>query len=1000
MGLPFCSRTGDWKLRVGCRKATAFALVASAASVALGIALAAPAQAQGAAEAAQEDVIIVTGSRIPRPELQAATPVVVMGAAQIRGQGITNVSDLIQKLPQAGIPNLSKTNSNFSITGNGISTINLRNLGSARSLVLVNGRRFVPGFAGTSIVDINDIPADFVERIEIVTGGASAIYGSDAIAGVVNFVLKDKIEGLTARAQYGISSRGDSRNYGASLTGGLSFGSDDRGSIIANFTYDRDYGLLSRDRAISSQDCRFTCGPESYSSFPSQGRFVLIGDSPNILTAASGAPTNMFTFNPDNSVENGFPVGYGFNRNSQRRISTPLERYLGAVSAKYDLTDGVTAFFEGTYAKVKSSSRIEANPFGAGEGIPAARLSYGYSVDNPFIPASIAAAIAARNSDGDPANDISSISIARRQNEIFTSSNQVSRDTFRVAGGLRGDIGSKWHWDVSGVYGQLKDHTATQDVELAKYGFALDAIRDGTGAIVCRDPAARAAGCVPINLFGYNTASAAASHYVRSELPRTDDVKTTQFVATATVSGTPFTLPYGDLRVSAGGEYRREKSVDNWDALTNAGLNSGNQTPDTVGRYSVKELFGEVDLPLLADLPFVNSLSLQGAVRYSKYSTVGSVFSWNAGGEYSPVAGLRLRGNYAIANRAPNISELFSAASETFEPVQDPCDGLTSATADAFSAACRQIPAVQAAIANGGTFRYGLADLQSINGFNGGNVNLKEEKGKTLTLGAVLQPGFLRGFSLTADYFDIRVSNAIGNVLRSTSIQQCLLTALPQFCDNVIRDPATGYILTVNSQKINVAKLKTRGVDVNLQYIRALGLWPNDRVALNLLYTRTLEFKFQSDPSAPIDSGLGNIEYGEVFKHKINATLDYQAGPVSLNWTTTYLSKMVNTPESEFNTAGTLAALIGIFGLTPEQAQRAVSHNRIKARLYHDVQLRVRAGPDERFELFFGINNLFDRKPPMLEDGLFYGVIQGTTTAADVYDPFGRRFYAGVQVKL
>jgi len=235
---------------------------------------------------------------------------------------------------------------------------------------------------------------------------------------------------------------------------------------------------------------------------------------------------------------------------------------------------------------------------------------------------------------------------------------------------------------------------------------------------------------------------------------------------------------------------------------------------------------------------------------------------------------------------------------------------------------------------------------------------------------------------------------------RPTSIQQCLLTALPQFCDNVIRDPNTGFLRTVNAQAINIAKFKTSGVDVNLNYTRSPGLWRDDQATLNIRYTRTLSYKKQSDPSAPITSGLGNLEYGDAFKHKINATLDYRAGPVSFNWTTTYLSKMVDTPESEFNTPNTLALLIAAAGLTPEQAQRAVSHNRIKARFYHDAQVTFRAGPDERFELFLGVTNLFDRKPPILEDGLFYGVVQGTVTAADVYDPFGRRFYAGVQVKF
>lgn len=960
-----------------------------------------PAGATGDPDPAPQDVIVVTGSRIARPELQSATPVAVVGSEAIQGQGITNIQDLSQKLPQVGIPGFSRTNTNFATTGNGISSINLRNLGSTRTLVLVNGRRFVAGVAGSSIVDVNNIPTDFVDRVEVVTGGASAVYGSDAISGVVNFILKDNIEGLIARGQYGISSRGDTRTYQGSLSGGFKFGSDDRGSVIANFTYANDDGLFSRERAISSEDCLYICGPGAYSTYAAQGRFTLNQGTALQTTSAQStntgrpASSNLFTFNPDNSVVTGFPTGYGFNRNGVRRISVPVERYLATAIVKYELTDNVTAFLEGTYAKSKSSSQIEASPLASTD------IGAGYAIDNPFIPAAIQAEIAARNSDAIASNNVGSIQFRRRQNEVFTRSNVNDRDTFRIAGGFRGDIGSKWNWEVSGVYGQLKDHTETQDIDINKYAAALDAVRLN-GQIVCRSDAARAAGCVPINLFGYNTASPAASAYVQSDIPRSDDVKNTEIVANANISGSLFALPYGDVKASIGGEYRREKSTDNWDQLTNSGLNSGNQTPDTVGKFNVKEVFGELDVPLLENVSFARSLSLQGAVRYSDYSTIGKVFSWNAGGEYSPFAGLRLRGNYAVANRAPNISELFSAASETFPSVSDPCNGITATTGGGdFAAACRSIPQVAAAIRDNGSFTYSQADLQGINGFDGGNVNLSEEKGKTLTFGGVVAPRFLPGFSFSADYFLIKLSNAIGIIPRDTSIEQCLATGLPQFCSNVIRDANTGFITTVNAQNINIATTKTSGIDFDLRYAHRLGLMNADRLDFHVLYTLTTKYKTQSDPSAPVDSGLGNLIHGEVFRHKINANLLYSVGAFSINWNTTYLSKVVGFPEAEFDTPGTVAFLLAQ-GLTQAQADEVAGHNRIKARFYHDVQLRTFVGDNKEFEFFVGATNVFDRKPPKLEDGVFTGgfSITGTTTAADVYDPYGRRFYAGVQLRF
>ncbi|WP_162875429.1 TonB-dependent receptor domain-containing protein [Sphingomonas crusticola] len=983
-------------------------LCASSAPFALGLALAftAPAYAQttdapAATTAATDatggpnsvnDEVVVTGSRIRRPELQSVSPIAVIGSAAIQSQGITNIQDLAQKLPQLGIPGASRTNTNFSTTGNGVSILNLRNLGSNRTLVLVNGRRFVAGLAGTSTVDVNNIPTEMIDRVEVVTGGASAVYGSDAISGVVNFILKDHFDGITARAQYGISSKGDNANYTASITGGATFGPDKRGSIVGNFTYAVDKGLFSRDRAISAEDCLYICGPTAYSSYAAQGRFQLMNGAA-ASSNTGGFTQNLFTFNPDNSVVLGFPVGYGFNRNGVRRIAVPLKRYLGTVTGNYELSDHITAFIEGTYAKTKSSSQIEASPLDSATNLG----TTGYPITNPFIPASIAAQIAARNSDGIASNNVTSISFRRRQNEVFTRSNTNDRDTYRIAGGFRGDITDKWSFDVSGVYGVLKDHTETQDIDITKYAFALDAIRDGSGNIVCRDATARAAGCVPINLFGYNTASPEASAYVQSDEPRTDDIKNTELVLNAAITGTLFALPYGDVKTSFGVEYRREKSVDNWDELTNQGLNSGNQTPDTIGKFNVKEAFGELDVPLLEDVTFAKSLSLNGKARYSDYSTIGNVFSWSAGAEWAPINDIRIRGNYSVANRAPNIGELFSAQSETFPSVQDPCNGVRATTSNDYSAACRAIPQVAAAIASTGSFTYSQADLQGINGFDGGNPNLQEEKAKTWTLGAVFQPSFFRGFSFTADYFNIKIDDAIGNISRTTSIQQCLLTGLSQFCNNVIRSPQTGFITTVNAQLVNIASYKTSGIDFDLRYGHALGLFGDDRFDTHVLWTRTLKYKTQSDPSAPIDNGLGNIEYGEVFKNKVYAEFTYTVGRFSINWNAQYLSKMINTPESEFDTPGTIDFLLSQ-GLTQEQADRAVSHNKIKSRIYHDVQLRAFVGENKQFEMFVGANNLFNRKPPILEDGLYYGSVTGTTTASDVYDPYGRRFYAGVQV--
>lgn len=984
------------------------ALRCGAAPLIMGMAMLSPtAFAQDAATADAGDAIIVTGSRIARPNVEAETPIAVLGNDFIQQDAASNVQDILNEMPQVGI-GTSRTNSNFLTGANGVATIDLRNLDEKRTLVLINGKRVVPGLAGSSAVDVNNIPTDLLERVEIVTGGKSAVYGSDAIAGVVNFIMKEKFEGLTIRGQGGATSRGDNARYLVSVTGGQSFGGG-RGNIMGNFTYDRDEGLLSRKRGISDQDCFLPaspddCGPGSYSSYAAQGRFQLLdanGDPADAFNDQS-----LFTFNPDNSLVSGFPVGYGFNRNGVRRISVPVERYMGTVIGNYEVTDAIKVYGEFTYAKVKSSSQIEATPldytdlYADGQGIP---------LTNAFIPQAVRDQVNAYNAavlaDADPTtNPVTSLGFRRRQNEVFTRSNTAERDFYRGVVGVKGDITDKWSFDASYVYGRMKDFTASQDIDSARYRNALDTAVIG-GQVVCASAAARAEGCVPINLFGYNTASPEAAAYVQSSVPKSEKVKNEQHVFSVGISGTAFTLPAGDVGIAIGAEYRKDKSLDDLDELTNIGGNSGNLIPDTEGTITSKEVYGEIRIPVLADTSFFQRLELNGAVRYSDYSgkgiiggnsvssNIGGVFSWNVGGEWEPVSDLKFRAAYAVANRAPNIGELFSSPSETFpSDVNDPCIGVSAggfnaATTTAGQAtACRGLPGFAANLAASpdGQFFYTLADIQGINGFDGGNVALKEETAKTLTLGAVFSPRGVPGLSMSVDYFRIKVDNAIDTIPRDVSIGSCLETGQSAFCDNVIRDIRNGRLLTINSQLINVANLKTEGVDVNIQYTRPLGLTSDDRIDLNLFYTYLIALEKQAFPGSPMEENRGQLDgdgrLGAGFKHKATARVAYTAGPVTLSWQASYLGKIKDT--------------LGGYG-DPDLDRL----NSVGAKLYNDVQLRVAVDQDKRFELYFGADNLFDVDAPFLPSG-FASDITGTETAADTYDPFGRRLYAGFKVKF
>lgn len=944
----------------------------------------APAAAQDAAaqpdaisvDQLADEEIVVTGSRIPRPDLDSTVPVAVVGAIDLQRDAAVNVQDTLQELPQVGIGS-SRTNTNFLTAGNGVATVNLRNLGSDRTLVLVNGRRFIAGLAGTSSVDLNNIPTDFIERIDVVTGGSSAVYGSDAVAGVVNFILKEKFDGVQVRGQYNLTDEGDNPRYFTSITAGTSFGGDDRGSFIGNFSYDKDTGLLSRKRSISAQDCFYDlCGPGAYSSFSPQGRFQLLGATGAAQNAFRGG--SLFSFNTDNGLIAG--AGAGFNRNAVRRISTPVERYLATGIFNYELVDDIKAFAEVTYARVKSKSEIEPLALANDDIYDGDAQGIGIPIDNPFIPAEVRAAIAARNSDANTANDVRFIGFRRRQNEVFDRSNNNSRDTWRVATGVRGDFLTDWRFELSYVFGHFKDDTSSEDIDNNRYRNALDAEIGPNGQSQCRSAAARAEGCVPINLFGFNTASPAASAYVEAVVPKSEIITNEQHVLSGNVAGNLFRLPAGPVGVAIGAEYRREKSFDDLDVLTNTGGNSGNQIPDTRGKFNVKEVFGELRVPLLAETPFFNYLGVNGAARYSDYSqgNVGSVFSWNAGAEWEPVAGIRFRGVYAKANRAPNISEFASSPAETFAGVNDPCDGVTAGGSTAIDTACRAIPAIARAIAANGAFEYTLADIQGINGFVGGNPDLGEETAKTITAGVVIRPRQVRGLGLTVDYFDIKIKDAIGTVGRNLSVEQCLVTGLPAFCNNVIRDNNTGFVRTVNDQLVNIAGLRTKGIDVGLRYgfpLRAIG---DGRLDLTGNYTYLINNKEQANPAAPVRDFAGTVGLSE---HKGTARAAYLQGGFTASWQVTYLSKV-----------------IGDLDLVDDPD--AASLNSVGDRWYHDVQLRYDVGENREFAFYLGVDNLFESKPPFLPGTPFTNSPTGTETAADVYDPFGRRFYVGAQVRF
>jgi outer membrane receptor protein involved in Fe transport len=937
-------------------------LVAAVSAAGLGVAAAQTAPAQDAL-----DTVIITGSHIKRAEIESSVPVQVLSADFLESKGVQNVVDILQELPSFGTAGYSRANSNFYSFGNGVSTVNLRNVGDQRSLVLVNGRRSVSGIGGSSTVDINNIPSDLIKSIEVITGGASAVYGSEAIAGVVNFILKDDFEGLALHTQAGMTSEKDNDRYLFSVTAGTKF--LERGNIVLNVQVDKDNGLPSRNRKLSAVDNPFK------SSYVPQGRFYVDDGSAN---------GSLWTYGSNNQLKHSFSTAVdGYNRNGIRSIAVPLQRSLTTLLAGYDLTDHARAYFEGTYGQVRSRAHLEADPLDNSDAYLPDGSSYaGLTLDNPFIPAAIRADMIANEND--------TLSFRKRMTGIFDRSNKATRDYSHYVAGIKGDLPGDWKYDAYVSQSTSKDDTSSETGLRSRFFFALDAIAGPGGTPICRDAGARADGCVPFNPFGFNSASQASINYIRDNQFVTYLASIKQQVAAANFTGPVFTLPAGKVQVAAGVEHRKEESSEIWSAETQAGNTFGNAFSNTTGKYHVTEVYAETVVPLLADMPAVRSLDFEGAVRYGDYSTVGGVTSWKAGLTWQPIESVRLRAVYANATRAPNIGELYQGQSQTFpNNIHDPCEGTTATSAGALSTYCRGIPGVLQNIArNGGVFTYSEnLDRQSIQGFDGGNPLLKAEKAKTWTAGVVFTPPAVPGLQITVDWFDIKIDDAIALVPRQYIVDQCVNSlGVSDLCHFITREGAApvrprgaGTLYNIDSGPINAASIVSSGVDLGVRYQYHLDDGSKLSASLQYTYLDKLAQTPIKGEEVQVNKGQlnGDGRLGAGFEHRANLTLGYSVGSLDAEWTVRYQSGIDDT-----------------LGILPADDPG----NHVSAYIYNDLHANYAFG-SSGWSAYVGIDNVLDKKPPLM-DQTRSSNITGTETAAESYDVIGRFIYAGVRLKL
>lgn len=955
-------------------------LLLATSTVSALMAIATPAFAQStptlASEAPAEDdeaqgsAIVVTGSRIARPELESPMPVSVISMDQALSLGRISAIEALERDPALGTSqNLSSDVRGWDA---GTSSVNLRNLGTNRSLTLIDGQRRVSGSARSSAVDIGMIPVSMIDRMEIVTGGAAAIYGADAVTGAVNIITKRHVEGLNVSAMSGISERGDAAKYLLSFSTGSKF-ADERGSFVIGGSFSKSDPLIYTDRFDWREWLTYRANTANKGINDGIPDRVFAGNTRQLYF--DYAPTYWL----DNKrwiIENGGvreskcgitydPGQYAVCDGGDGRNLSDRDQFRGGLTSlslmsrfDYSLTDSIefgthVSFsrqkYDGTYGYWRDDSRTT---YFSGP-VPGSRSASAY-LDNPYLPAALRQVMISKG--------LTSVYIDRTYGNFPEREEDHLRDSFTVGSSLRGSLGANLKWEAFAQFGSVVDNVTEGNVPWKSHWIAArDAIADPvTGQPVCRDAAARAQGCVPFNIFSTDPATQAQIKWAMTD--RNERRLNTQQVYGASLNGKLFTLPYGDAAFAVGVEHRKEtlKTTDDPLALSGELVYGAGPTahPELDVSSSVSEAYGELVVPLLRDLPLVRRLEIEGAYRYSDYSTVGGTHTWKAGAMWSPFDGLSFRGVRSRSVRTPNFGELYEAKIET----------LTGAYDDACAAANYYASAKRAAncLALGIKTPFVAPRIGPVV-VTGGNPDLKPETSNSLTLGAVLQPRFLPGFDLTVDYWDIDIKDVITQFAYATLIRLCVdaESIKNPYCARITRDPTDFHATRVESNQLNAARLYARGIDVGASYRRPLG-----GGTLNLSFKGSYLLNRVTETTPGIKSGDVISDGGwENPRFRGNLLTGYKIHNINVSLDTRFISSatyMLNTDSDE-----------------------AYPRNKIPAKVYNDLVVQIDI--QDKYQLGIGVNNLLNIMPTYMpgiyRDDTRYGIV-------------GRYFYTTAKMKF
>lgn len=916
------------------------------------------------ADAASVEDIIVTGSRIVREGYQSPTPLSVISGEQLTTNASSNIAQFTSNLPAFSGSANSRANTVGGAQGTaGVNSLNLRALGPARTLVLLDGHR-VPAVNASGIVDISTLPQSLISRIDVVTGGASAVYGSDAVAGVVNFTLDKTYKGLKGEISGGQTNYDDGRNYKISLTGGTDFAGG-RGHILLAGEYVDDKGIDGNsDRKWNRQGLQMIVNP-AYTPTNGQPQRLILRNV-GYLTAAPGGvivggPLAHTAFGEGGTpyqmalggiLSEPFMQGGDWERNDIRpfaAIAPSEKRKTGFGRVSYEIADGIEAYGQMSYVRSETTADV-ASVFLPGSTAGAGSGGALISLDNAYLPASVR--------DQMVANGLSTIRVGTFNQDLGTPYQTAKRTTLVFAGGLDGKtdlLGTTWTWDAYAQRGISRIRLdLPNNISRGNFTRAVDAVYDANGNIVCRSTLTNPTnGCSPYNVMGVNVndPDGAGVAYVHNASWQRQ--KVTQNVYAASISGEPFSVWAGPVSVALSFEHRKDKAVATVDAgsLIRDHI-FANFTPID-GQTSVTEGSFETVVPILKGKSFMDSWDVNGAVRYTSYSLAGNVVTWKLGTTISPIPDIKLRVTRSRDIRAPNITETFSPANVTRNLVFDPFTNSTP------------IP----------------------NSIVIGNPNLKPEKADTLGVGVVVEPSFIPGLSASVDYWDIKIKGAISSISAANVLLLCYDGTRPDLCANITRD-ANNVVTDVVSQSINFALQHVRGLDFEASYrlpLDKISATLPGELSLHANATRYLKAYIDSRVAPPQDY-VGENGYANPPKLSYSGTITYKVEKLFAALTV-----------RGFSSGTQFANYIECTSSCPTSttAHPTVNDNHLPGRTYLDTAISYDfdIGEKHRATVFFNIRNLTNLDPGLTPAQFTFN----NGANAILYDVDGRVYRAGVR---